>query len=248
MGPCTYFIQKNKFEPNKKLNIYNHLKAKSLVSHKEIDKEQMNEEREIKAGPGSYNLSRGFVKEPISKHGLLHSNENRFKSKEEVQNIPGPGSYLSQDMLATKIHSKLMKTSNIREDSDSLFSTEQMTLSQKQQSVTPGVGTYHPEIVDSIEYKNSIKSGPTQGSKKGFLASSNRFNFKPNNMVGPGDYSPQISKNMGKSYTTKGFIDTNEKRFGVFYKNDVKVGPGDYELNKNEWNKKTYNVLFFKKN
>ena len=247
LGPCTYFIQKNKFEPNKKLNIYNRLKTKSLIAHKEIDKEEMSEEKEIKAGPGSYNLSRGFVKEIISKHGILHSNENRFKSQEEVQNIPGPGSYLPQDMLATKIQSNLMKTFNKREDNDSLFSTEQMTLSQKQQSGTPGVGTYHPEIVGSIEYKNTLKSGPTLGGRKGFLASSNRFNFKPNNMVGPGDYSPQIIRNMGKSYTTKGFIDTNEKRFGISYKNNVEVGPGDYELNKNEWNKKTYNVLFFKK-
>ena len=66
-------------------------------------------------------------------------------------------------------------------------------------------------------------------------------------MVGPGDYSPKDLDKMGKSFTSKAVFNTNEKRFGLRYKNNIDVGPGDYNLNKNEWNKRTYNVLFFKK-
>ena len=244
IGPTTYFIQKNKFEPNRKINFFSRLKSRSLISHKEIDPHVISLQKEIIAGPGSYDLSRGFLKEQISKKGILDSKDPRFKEPSQVNTIPGPGSYLSQNIISSKSQTNINHFSKKEEEITNY--TEKKTLS-KQNSITPGAGAYHPEIVNSIEYKNTIRSNPIQGMKCSFLVSSNRFNYKTDNMVGPGDYSPKDLDKMGKSFTSKAVFNTNEKRFGLRYKNNIDVGPGDYNLNKNEWNKRTYNVLFFKK-
>ena len=270
LGPATYFKQSNKFEPNKKPDIFKHLKkpGKSLNAKENQDLKDNGVKNEEKLdnnlsrtksmflsktlsdypGPGSYEISQTFILPSFSRAQMMNSQVERFPQKEE--DTPGPGSYLNNEIIETeKIEEQLKKmSSNYEDDIEKIQRIEKIKEINRRRNDFPGVGTYNPGLIETINYKMKSKLNPNQSYQSPFLISSGRFKIEKNKSVSPTIYDPykyeQDQKKLqymmfGKA---KRFDENlnNENMKGVWHL----AGPGSYDLTKDNWNKKTFNVLF----
>ena len=273
ISPCSYFMQKNKYEPNPKdKNYYKgvHTKTISSANTDLIDFVRFtNIAEKTLVGPGSYNISRSFVEPNICQREPLNQYSERFSKsvksskdnngKGSNMQTPGPGSYLSQDII-----SKEMKVEKPKAQDEYYYDPVDI-IKDKQKHIKqqlPGVGNYHPEIVYSIEYRNSKKHNPAQSVKCGFLTSATRFqrnNFNTTNeFVGPSYYNPydkQITKSKSQmnNHLDKGVINSNSNNSNIAFGSTDRrfestssnsLGPGEYNVGGSTWNKKSYNILF----
>ena len=270
LGPTTYFKESNKFEPNKKPDIFNHLKkpGKLLSGNENLnikDKEVKNEEKQDSnisktnsmffsktlndyPGPGTYEISQTFILPSFSQVQMMNSQVERFPQKEEGN--PGPGSYLNKKIIETeKLQEHLKKMSNNYEDDlEKLHRIEKIKEINRRRNDFPGVGSYNPGLIETINYKMKSKLNQNQSYQSPFLISSGRFKIDKANSVSPTNYDPyKYEKDQKKLQymmfgKAKRFIGNmnNENMKGAWHL----AGPGSYDLTKDNWNKKTFNVLF----
>ena len=276
ISPCSYFVQKNKYEPNPKDKHYYkgvHTKQVSSTNTDLVDFVRFtNIAEKTLVGPGSYNVSRSFIEPNICQREPLNQYSDRFSKCDKTGNsnrkgnnmqTPGPGSYLSQDIISREMKVEKPKIQDeYYYDPVDIIKDKQKHIKQQ----LPGVGNYHPEIVYSIEYRNSKKHNPAQSVKCGFLTSATRFqrnNFNTtNDFVGPSYYNPcdkQITKSKSQMHLNntnvhldKNAINNNNNNNIAFGSTDRRfestnsnsLGPGEYNVSSNTWNKKSYNILF----
>lgn len=179
-------------------------------------------------GPGSY--------DPIISHSRPSSNienfnvmEKRFPEVNSKFSTPGAGSYLRIFTWAPQKPNDFFRKSQ-----------EKPIKILKQKETVPSVGQYHPELINSIEYKiNKNKKNNAAPFESCNVRFKNLKEDFPN--VGPGAY------NLVKNYNVK----TEKTPFLVGAKKELNpkcdsdVGPGDYIFDSYfDWNKKSYNILF----
>lgn len=285
LGPTTYFIEKNKFEPNPKPEILKHLKSGKLVNSFEkrdslynyaekdassnIDNKELENKKKEKIknlsktnttffnqsmhdnpGPGEYELSHSFIIPSYSQVQMMNSQVERFPDIGE--NTPGPGAYLSRQKLENeKIEEKLKKiishTHYDPQNLEKLKRIEEIKESNRKRNDFPGAGAYNPGFLDTINYKVRAKINPRQSYQSPFLLSSERFKFHKDDKVSPANYNPYKYDKEQKNLQYMAF--GKSKRFGDHDYDNMKgiwhlAGPGSYDVNKDSWNKKTYNALF----
>jgi hypothetical protein len=243
LGPGSYF--KTKY-PIKKPNFYplsektNKLNLLQNNNNDIINNKCFIPEINKNVGPGSYDIKSEFDK--IKKSNFSGSNEKRFNYK-IINDNPGPGKYIQLNEWAKKeekIHLKEILNNfkeKIKEEKNN-----------KNNSIIPGVGYYNPQIISSIGYKilskeNKIQSiiAPFNSCQERFLNKSHSSN---NIFVGPGSYNNNISSFNIK--VNNSIFNNNQSKL-LKEKNSIQnnIGPGSYhQFNYNDWNKKSFNVLF----
>ena len=84
---------------------------------------------------------------------MMNSQVERFPQKEE--DTPGPGSYLKKEIIETeKIEEQLKKmSSNYEDDLEKLHRIEKIKEINRRRNDFPGVGTYNPGLIETINYK-----------------------------------------------------------------------------------------------
>ena len=270
LGPATYFKQSNKFEPNKKPDIFNHLKKPGYLLN--VKENQNLKDKQIKGeekldnnlsrtnsmflnktlsdypGPGSYEISQTFILPSFSRFQMMNSEVERFPEKEE--DTPGPGSYLNKENFEIeKFEEQLKKmSSNYEEDLEKLHRIEKIKEINRRRNDFPGVGSYNPGLIETINYKLKSKLNPNQSYQSPFLISSGRFKIEKISSISPTIYDPyKFEKDQKK---LKYIMFGKAKRFAENINNENMkgawhlAGPGSYDLTKDNWNKKTFNVLF----
>ena len=243
LGPGSYFktkypIKKPNFYPlSEKTNKLNFLMNNNNdINNNKFFISEINKN----VGPGSYDIKSEFDK--IKKSNFSGSNEKRFNYKIINEN-PGPGKYIQLNEWAKKeekIHLKEI-LNNFKEKRK-----EEKNI--KNNSIIPGVGYYNPQIISSIGYKilskeNKIQSiiAPFNSCQERFLNKSHSSN---NIFVGPGSYNNNISSFNCK--VNNSIFNNNQSKL-LKEKNSIQnnIGPGSYQqFNYNDWNKKSFNVLF----
>ena len=187
---------------------------------------QQKEEMKKYLGPGSYDPKIGFQK-PSSNVGNFNVMEKRF-AMSKTESTPGAGSYLRIDTWAKE---PLHIPKPIEPVEKKVKPVEY-----------PGVGQYHPETVNSIEYQ--VKSNVSKKKNVPFDSNNMRFKLekKENPNVGPGAYSLRKDMvNEGESLIPFG-VGSRRKDLNQC---DNDIGPGDYVSDSYfNWNKKSFNVLF----
>ena len=243
LGPGSYF--KTKY-PIKKPNFYplsektNKLNLLQNNNNDIINNKCFIPEINKNVGPGSYDIKSEFDK--IKKSNFSGSNEKRFNYKIINEN-PGPGKYIQLNEWAKKeekIHLKEI-LNNFKEKRK-----EEKNI--KNNSIIPGVGYYNPQIISSIGYKilskeNKIQSiiAPFNSCQERFLNKSHSSN---NIFVGPGSYNNNMSS---FNFKVNNSVFNNNQSKLLKEKNSIQnnIGPGSYQqFNYNDWNKKSFNVLF----
>ena len=206
LGPTTYFNQKNKFEKDKKINYFyfiNKSLERSVLSCKKTKNnfnENININKNLIPGPGSYNLSKSFIKKSASEKELLHSYEKRNNIFNNIKNNnPGPGAYLSQNYLSEFNYNKnnkiiekfyeeddenyLKKESNKINEENEKRRNEIIEKINEKKNISPSPNDYLVDFYNSIEYFNLVKSRNKNIQKINgpFLISSLRFKNENNN-------------------------------------------------------------------
>ena len=206
-------------------------------------------------GPGSYENYRTFF--PIKTHFINNNNfgitNERFKEeKNSNKDNPGPGyyntyheQYFKGAKSLPKFNQKNNKTlfTNYKLD---LINVDEMSKITKDKFDVPPIGTYNPYIITTIDYKNRSKINTfTDKTVVGFGSQSKKvrsYIIKDNNkLLGPGMYYKNREKNVKQNVVP---FNQNMKRFDYDEKNK-NPGPGTYDTSSyDEWNKKSYNILF----
>lgn len=206
-----------------------------------IDLDRFNKLNDDNPGPGNYELSHKFIIPTFSHRNTLQDKAERFKD-DLINENPGPGSYqISKNfdnkisnykkILFKKTKADLIKEENIKKAIDK----------NKKGNEVPGVGYYNLDKKNSLVYKVHLKLNQKQGYNSPFLISSSRFKQQKNlNQISSAYYDPYKFENIQKNNQFMVFNKAN--RFNK--DNNLNIGPGSYDLN-NEWNKKSYNKLFY---
>lgn len=237
LGPTSYFQPKNKYEQNNQF--FKGLQTKNLSKPNETKIETIRQisRIDIKTGPGSYDLAQGFLKKAVSSKELLNSGMPRFNESKQKEIGPGPGAYIDLQL----------KPNLIIGDSLIPIYKNQPTQERYQlpHSSSPPVGTYNSEVFNSIQYQIESKINPAQANIAPFNKTGKRFEFDSISPIGPGAYSKEMVK-VNKNNKNSCF-NTKDKRFLETKSNSV--GPSDYDLSRSvEWDKRSFNVLFFRPN
>lgn len=269
IGPGAYFKEEFKLD---KIKQKAH-KEKTMIPQMEKIKKYkpVKIEHYNFPGPAEYEPEKIFKKR-VQTAGNFGSNEPRFKKQnnnEPIANV-GPGSYISQEnwikpdsnkKLSENTLNKLLIKPNsatsrvlkgLNTFSKDLESNILNTVNKSKPKVetqkfaTPGVGSYNPEAVYTLEYKvakncskNSLVEAPFNSTK-----TRPRFEkvreFSPS-IIGPGLYHKYESKKSGQVYPP---FRNSDKRFKES-KSLYKTNPGQYDPSSYfEWNKKTFNILY----
>ena len=195
-------------------------------------------------------MERSLIHEEVSNNNKNFGvNDRRFrKSLEMDNNYPGPGAYESKDFLWKTIEKKdINKHNNVYTNHKiDLDLINELSKVPKEQIITPGVGTYNPNIISTMEYNIKSKINPYVDEKVGFGIQAKKeiaLVPKENNInLGPGRYYK--SKKTDTKQNIAPFNQSN-KRFN--YEKDINrmPGPGSYDINSLvDWNKKSHNILF----
>ena len=188
-------------------------------------------------GPGTYSFKSQFDKEKCLYSGPC---QKRFNYTIRDDNkVPGPGEYIPLREWC-KQEDKLLQ-----------YIPEEHKPIKKNEYNTPGVGSYNPGIASSISYNILSKENKIQSIIAPFSSAIERGDGfirskSTSTLLGPGCYNSaksdfDIPKNNTKIEQTKPL------KSYVHYKEEAqkKVGPGSYGVyNYNNWNKKSFNVLF----
>ena len=197
-------------------------------------------EDKTKIGPGSYDISGNLKKKKISNFDGFGFKEKRFNYK-ITEDSPGPGYYLGNNHDNNNGNKENKKIPHLIKKS--IASDEKNIKYERYQP--PPIGTYNPGLVLSMNYKVQSSINTNQDNKKvGFGSQERRFEYKEKgDYIGPGVYYRNISQEVKQNAAP---FNENNERFN--YKKNDKMpvpGPGSYELsNLNEWDKKSFNILF----
>ena len=248
-GPGYYF-GKTKPDKVKKLK---QKKGHFIDANKELIENSVYKITNVKEdfkipGPGTYENIRTFF--PIKGH---YTTNNKFgitseRFKDSNADIPGPGYYNTYHSLpkfnSNKTNNKNNKTlfTNYKTD---LMNVNEMNKITKDKFNVPPIGTYNPYIVTTIDYKNRSRINTfTDKTVVGFGSQTKKGTFEPksnNKYLGPGIYYRNKEKIVKQNLVP---FNQNMKRFDYNEKNK-NPGPGTYDISSyEEWNKKSYNILF----
>ena len=262
IGPGSYFLEKNKYEPKFESQI--HIKKcdkKNVENNKDIGVFMINvrnNNTERHPGPGQYDLEKDFIKKETSNvqsFGTLSERFTRAKSFDNkgitelnIENNKYKNNYKFDDKLKYKIDSKYLELKRKEEEKEKKKREIYMMSSQK-----PSVGTYSPEKMNSISYNVLSRINPYRNKIAPFNVMNARFENLPKtfksykvNVPGPGKYEVASAYNA---------LNKSKKNYNVFGVDSQRkenctdlIGPGLYEQNSpNSWNKKTFNILFMEK-
>jgi hypothetical protein len=257
--------ESDEFVDNKKLIIderYDQLRTKKLkeqVNFNSVFVKDMKRKRQNSAsieikkesdwkeklGPGTYELTQS-KKPAYSNIAMFGSMEKRFvPNKVSNEKVPGPGSYFSQnDILSNKNHTlgKLFSNTLKKGKFKSEPIPNPILTTEKKEDVTPGVGTYSPEINTSLNYKILKNVYKYNNSDIPFQSKEIRFKDSRdlNTKVGPGLYHKDVVKGLPEK-----IIKPTHQSISFKDKLSEDLGPGSYDLGSYfEWNKKSYNILY----
>ena len=268
LGPGTYFKEKNKYEP--KIKTVLHIKLPEKINTKKEKsvyiENIINKNKEKKLGPGEYNIKTEYIKKEVSNNKSFGSSVERFHEKEitpnkkskkdtNINNNNDVKNYINQSKLEENI-----KSLNLNKKIKNLIKLEKIKKKEKLHRAPyiykpiPCVGTYSPEITKSIYYEVFSKLNPYRNTVAPFNMINTRFSQIKNPRLGkketpgPADYEVLPAfKALNLDKRKYNIFGQNEQRESII-KNAKVPGPGLYNLNKpNEWNIKSYNVLFINK-
>lgn len=269
LGPGTYFkndnikkINKNILSPfNKTQKIISKVYTKKLLdSPKKLDNFFSKTETSPDIGPGKYEFKSQFEKEQKSASRPF---EKRFFDIKKINSL-GPGEYLplnnldknNNEIISNQINSYNYKnkfTKNyIKDEGRDYFIPK---------SDNPEVGTYNPQIINSIEYNMIFHNNKISNLNAPFCTSETKFAHKYNSTpenIGPGSYLNNsnipkkniINKEIKAKYNLLMKDNKKNKKIKILYdKNKEKIkrnrGPGTYEdFNYYDWNKRSSNILY----
>ena len=264
LGPGEYFKQKN--ETIQKMNKTTSLGASPPPFLSKVERFKKSEEKKNLIGPGDYtpefNLEKTKIKNNISSFdGNFGSNELRFYdiNLKWKKTIPGPGFYDSEknmQYIFNKKGQKNKKTGKIynstKLDLERLDSIKVNNLvkDENKDGEVPPLGTYNPDIINSIDYKIKKRAYESRNNNIAFTTTFYRKKKKKNNIevncensnLGPGYY-----------YHDKKIIDTRlspafhlpEFKRNLNTNMNTIVGPGKYNIDSyNEWSKKSFNINY----
>ena len=261
LGPGTYFKEKNKYEPKFKTVLHAKIPEKQKREGNESvyvqDLIRNNEEKQ--PGPGEYNLEGQFIKKEISNNKSFGSSVERFHGKEiKTKNDTNNNNikvYINQFKDEENIkHFHRNKKIKYLTKIEKLKKKEKQKRQPYVNKPIPSVGTYSPEITKSIYYDVFSKLNPYRNTVAPFNMVNTRFNqiknprLEKEEIPGPADYEVLPAFNA---------INDDKRKYNVFGQNEQRQsrikntfvpGVGKYNLDKpNEWNIKSYNVLFINK-
>ena len=268
LGPTTYFKQNiyynSAFNTGEIEKIIDINKAKETpfstrekrFSNINSPQGSLNSKQIKTPGPGSYNpyLFKNKSKIPNSNNNMFNFRQKRFgPSPSELKWImmtPGPGDYINP-YTATGTRNTLLINglyTDIRKGKEILRqkAKTQKPLKPMEEEGNPGVGTYDPDKVVSIAYKNRKKAKDRKENEMMKIAFDSHIkNEKTLNEMktnlGPGIYYRELPV---KAPFIRSPFQSEEERM-----KDPNVGsglePGHYNVKSYfDWNKKTYNVSY----
>ena len=252
IGPGFYYnlnspkiINKPSYKKGHLLD-YDKVKNKNFVSG--IDAYLMKIDNKNDLGPGTYDVNKTWVRKKVSNLQNFGSQEKRFVYKDNE--MPGPGYYINSDNNMNEDDNFDYNNNNSSKNIIDDHSNEILKKYQNEKFNVPGVGTYNPNIVLSLNYKVKSNVNPFVNKKKvGFSSQEKRFenNDKKlgnndNHILGPGLYYNEKPKLFKQNVVP---FNQGNRRFSVKKDDYPMLGPGSYELsNLNDWNKKSHNILF----
>ena len=270
LGPTTYFNQKNKFEKDKKINYFHFINKslqRSVLSCKKVKNNNNNsnenlfehlKNKNFIPGPGSYNLSKTFIKKSASEKELLHSHEKRNNIFNNIKNDnPGPGAYLSQNYFSEFNNNKIIEnfyeeeenflkqeTNKIKEENEKR-KNEFIKKNNENKNISPSPNDYLVDFYNSIEYFNFIKSRNKNNQKINgpFLISSLRFKNNSNNNI---NNFKEKNLNYNDFIVIENYNKNINKQFNKFnnsFLNIKKSSSFSSKLNRFEINKEEINKL-----
>ena len=260
IGPGSYFLERNKYEPKfetvifpkrpKKTNVDNNKDVGILINNIRSN----NMERE--PGPGQYDLEKDFIKKEVSKvksFGILSErfktssslDNNKLSERDREKNKYDKTNYKFEDKMRIKINSRYLELKKEEEKAEKRRRKKFMNIKE------PAVGTYSPEIITSLSYNVLSKINPYQNQVAPFNIMNTRFQNQPRslkknrfNFPGPGKYEVADAYNA---------LNNSKKNYNIFgtdsQRKDIdknKIGPGLYDQS-SPWNKKSFNILFMEK-
>ena len=207
-------------------------------------------------GPGKYEYKSQFIQTQRYYAGPLE--KRFFNIKKEIK--PGPGEYLPLNDWVNL--NKLKKTSNKKVNYDINLKNKNVRDYLIPKNDIPEVGTYNPQLVNSIEYNNICNSNKITNILAPFGSSNNKnlhANHSTPETVGPGSYI--INKNnfgFKKNIINKDIkIKYNKILKDIEKSNKIKIlyniykqkienkpGPGTYDDFNSNWNKRSFNILY----
>ena len=263
IGPGSYFLEKNKYEPKFETIIHVKNPEKKYKPKKDIGifiNNFRNNNKDRQPSVGQYDLEKNFIKKEISNvrsFGILSdrfktnkSNEdNEIEEEEEKEKIKEKNKNNNnyEEKIKVKIDSKYIELKKNEEEEEKKRRDKYRDIKK------PPVGIYSPEIVTSMSYNVLSKLNPIRSKIAPFNIMNTRFKIieknkkKETQLPGPGKY--EVSKAYNALYNSK-------KNYNIFgagpqrknMKNNY-PGPGVYDSNdpNSSWNKKTFNILFMEK-
>ena len=243
LGPTTYFIDKNIFEPNKKPEILKHLKVGKLVNS--FENRNLLYNIEDKNSKKNVNNEEKLDKKTENKFLKINSN---FLNKSIIDN-PGPGKYELG-------HNFIVPSFSIVQPMDS-----QVERFPDIEENTPGPGAYLDEqkienekieekLKKIINYSNYDNQNIEKMKRIEEIKKSNR---KRNDFPGAGTYNPGLLDTI--NYKLKSTINPNQSFQSPFlissgrfkkYKDD-KISPTIYDPYKYEKEQKNLQFMVFGK-
>ena len=261
LGPGAYFRERNKYEPKFKTLLHIKLPEKQKTKN-EISvyvNNLIKKNKEKHPGPGEYNLEGELIKKEISNNKSFGSSVERFHGKEiktkDDTNNNNIKVYINQFKNEENIkHFHRNKKIKYLTKIEKLKKKEKQKRQPYVNKPIPSVGTYSPEITKSIYYDVFSKLNPYRNTVAPFNMVNTRFNQIKNPRLekeetpGPADYEVLPAFNALNDDKRKyNIFGQNEQRQSRI-KNTFVPGVGKYNLDKpNEWNIKSYNVLFINK-
>ena len=265
IGPGTYFKERNKYEPKKKIIIHAKLpeKPKEEINDSVYVQNLIRSNEEKMPGPGEYNLQRKFIKKEISNVNSFGSKVERFSLTPKEKNIiedefiddNDVREYINRTLDEEERKDKIrIRQSQYLKKMELIKKKEKEKRQKYLKQKMPSVGTYSPEIISTIKYQVLSKSNLIRNQIAPFNIVNSRFSQVRNPRIkitippGPGDY------NILPAFKA---LNSDKRKYNVFGQNkqrDAKIrntfvpGPGNYNLNDpNIWNIKSYNALFINK-
>jgi Sperm-tail PG-rich repeat len=194
-------------------------------------------------GPGSYkdyNLTEDLNKKVWGRRGVFGSSEKRFVKKPEEE-TPGPGYYRSDK------RKKIGSGSSLSKNPSSVFLSKSKRDLDIKKAQGPAPGSYEIGSKLGIPKPPAVSMHPVLSRvtrvesepNLGFASRADRFNksAKSTKTPGPGSYQWDLKSR------PKDVILSKQDRFKPLNKSAI-PGPGAYKEDTDEWNKRSYNILF----
>ena len=244
LGPTTYFKQKNKYEPNKKPDIFNHLKTGKLVYSFESRDFLKNNKKPNEKVENIVKQKENIEKQEKS---MSNTNNNSFLNK-TLRDNPGPGEYeISHNFIIPSFGQISLMNSSVERFPN---------IKQK----TPGPGSYiNKDNTENQKMQEKIKKIINFGSQQQHEEKMRRIEeIKKLNRIkkefpGVGNYNPGLQETI--NYKAKSKINPKQSYQSPFlisserfrYTKDERISPAVYDPYKYDNNNHNLQYMVFGK-